>query len=65
MNTNNPISRRDFVRTAAAVTSALALSPAGQAAGPAPAQPTSAAQPPRIGFQAESSYLMSYGIAFF
>ncbi len=60
------LSRRDFVRTAAlaatAVGTGLALSPSlAHAAEPA----TPAAAPPMIGFQAEVSYLLSYGITRF
>jgi hypothetical protein len=62
----NSITRRDFVRTAAlaatAVGTGLGLAPTGGRA--APADPA-AGGPPMIGFQAEVSYLMEYGIARF
>ncbi len=63
----NTISRRDFVRTAAlaagAISSGLALTPASAA--DAAAEVKSPAAKPMIGFQAESSYLLQYGIARF
>ena len=64
-----PISRRDFVRTSAlaagALSSGLALSSARAAdAAPAPATKPAAAKP-MIGFQAEATYLLQYGIAKF
>jgi hypothetical protein len=66
-NESDLISRRDFVRTAAlaatAATSSLALTPAQGRAAAADAQGT--AQKPMIGFQAEVSYVMQYGIARF
>ena len=63
----NSISRRDFVRTAAlaatAVTSGLALTPrTGHAAA---VEGQAMAGKPMIGFQAESSYLLQYGIGRF
>jgi hypothetical protein len=64
---NDPISRRDFVRTAAfaatAVTSGLDLIPATAHA--QPVDDPGAAEKPMIGFQAEVNYLLSYGIARF
>jgi hypothetical protein len=67
----NSISRRDFVRTAAlaatAVASGLALTPVSTRAADAPAAaaPAPTADKPMIGFQAEVSYLLQYGIARF
>jgi hypothetical protein len=63
MNNEGSISRRDFVKAASlaatAVTTGLALNPAsGSAATTAPAIPM-------IGFQAEVTYLLQYGIARF
>lgn len=52
----NTISRRDFVRTAALVTSGLALG------SQLLAQNQAAPVKPMIGFQAEESYLRSYGV---
>jgi len=61
------ISRRDFVRTAAlaagAVSSGIALTPDSADAAVPAAEPPAAK--PMIGFQAESSYLLQYGIARF
>ena len=63
----NAISRRDFVRTAAvaatALTSGLALASTAARAAAVESQP--AAAKPMIGFQAESSYLLQYGISRF
>jgi hypothetical protein len=60
-----PISRREFVRTAAlaatAVTTGLALTPPDADAAEA-AAPSAPATAPMIGFQAEVSYLLQYGI---
>jgi hypothetical protein len=62
----NAISRRDFVRTATvaatAVTSGLGLAPA---VGRAAAEDPAAAAKPMIGFQAEVTYLLQYGVARF
>ncbi len=66
-NDRNPISRRDFVRTAAmaatAVGSGLALTSTASRA--ASTEASSAAVTPMIGFQAEVTYLMQYGITKF
>ncbi|HTB61963.1 MAG TPA: hypothetical protein VK737_00110 [Opitutales bacterium] len=63
----NTISRREFVRTTAlaagAVSTGLAL-PSTRVAEDAPT-PKPAVTKPMIGFQAESSYLLQYGIARF
>ncbi|HWA08619.1 MAG TPA: hypothetical protein VG838_04045 [Opitutaceae bacterium] len=63
-NDPQPISRREFVRTAAlaatAVGSGLGLGASGARA--AAADATAATTKPMIGFQAESSYLLQYGI---
>jgi hypothetical protein len=65
MNSTNPISRRDFVKTASlaatAVTTGLGLEPMISRATDAPAAPAKI----MIGFQAEVTYLMQYGIARF
>jgi hypothetical protein len=66
-NPASPISRRDFVRTASLAATAVAagagLAPAtGRAA---PPDAGGAPGPTMVGFQAEVSYLMSYGIARF
>jgi hypothetical protein len=65
MNSTNPISRRDFVKTASlaatAVTTGLGLEPMISRAADAPAAPAKI----MIGFQAEATYLMQYGIARF
>jgi hypothetical protein len=65
MNDKNSISRRDFVKTASlaatAVTTGLGLEPMSSRADDAQAAPTK----PMIGFQAEVTYLMQYGIARF
>lgn len=65
-NQASPISRREFVRTAAvaatAVGAGLGLTPtASEGATPAENQPAQ----PMIGFQAEVTYLLEYGIARF
>ena len=64
-NDTPPITRRDFVRTAAlaatAVGSGLGLASTGRAAANDPA----AAGQPMIGFQAEVPYLLEYGIVQF
>jgi hypothetical protein len=67
MDQANSISRREFVRTAAlaatAVTAGMALTPgSAKAAGVAD---QAAKKPMMIGFQAEVTYLLSYGIAAF
>src|SRR5665213_1448898 len=63
----NAITRRNFVRTAAltatAVGSGLGLAPTGGHA--ATANDSAAAGTPMIGFQAEVTYLLQYGIARF
>ena len=66
MNNQNSISRRDFVKTASlaatAVTTGLGLEPMSvRAAADAPAAPAKI----MIGFQAEVTYLLQYGIARF
>jgi hypothetical protein len=65
MNYKSSISRRDFVKaaslTATAVTTGLGLKPVRAAATEAQAAPAK----PMIGFQAEVSYLLEYGIARF
>jgi hypothetical protein len=67
MKSNTPLSRRDFVKTASmaatAVTTGLALAPANSRAADADAPATPAK--PMIGFQAEVTYLLQYGIARF
>jgi len=66
-DSTNSISRRDFVKTAAlaaaAMTSGVALTQSSSGADAPATQP--AAAKPMIGFQAEVTYLMSYGIARF
>ena len=67
MNDEGSISRRDFVKTASlaatAITTGLALEPTSARAAAADAQPAPAK--PMIGFQAEVTYLLQYGIARF
>jgi hypothetical protein len=75
MNDKSSISRRDFVKTASlaatAVTTGLGLEPgsARAAAAPATGTPATSAPAPQakimIGFQAEVTYLLQYGIARF
>ena len=69
MNDEGTISRRDFVKSASlaatAITTGFALTPAnGLAAAPEP-QAAPAKPIPMIGFQAEVTYLLQYGIAKF
>jgi hypothetical protein len=64
MNSDGSISRRDFVKTASlattALTTGLALNPTS-----ALAQPQGAPAKTMVGFQAEVTYLLSYGITKF
>jgi hypothetical protein len=68
MNPPNPVSRRDFVKAsslaATAVSAGLAMEPAGAGAADTGATPAPAAKP-MIGFQAEVTYLLQYGVARF
>jgi len=65
MNNDKSLSRRNFVKTASlaatAVTTGLSLEPMSSAAAEAPAAPTK----PMIGFQAEVTYILQYGVARF
>ena len=66
MKDEGSISRREFVKaaslTATAITTGLALNPAS---GQGVASETKVAMRPMIGFQAEVTYLLQYGITRF
>ncbi len=61
----NAISRREFVRTAAVAATAVGTGLALNSSAARAAEATAAAAKPMVGFQAEVSYLLQYGITRF
>jgi hypothetical protein len=58
----NAISRREFVRTAAVAATAVGTGLALNSSGARAAEATASAAKPMVGFQAEVTYLLQYGI---